>query len=106
MTQVELEKDTTAHYKYHNVVMIQCAGSRNDERPYCSRLCCSMAIKNALKLKKLNPEANIYVLYSDIRTYGFREKYYKEAREAGVILSATLKMNRPWSPAIQTSVTV
>ena len=65
--------------------MIQCAGSRNDERRYCSRLCCSMAVKNALKLKKRNPEMNVYVLYRDIRTYGFREKYYQQAREAGVI---------------------
>ena len=75
--------------------MIQCAGSRNDERRYCSRLCCSMAVKNALKLKQLNPEANIYVLYRDIRTYGFREKYYKEAREAGVIFIRYEKENLP-----------
>ncbi len=68
-----------------NIVMIQCAGSRNDERPYCSRICCSMAVKNALKLKKQNPDATVIVLYRDIRTYGFREKYYKQAREAGVI---------------------
>ncbi|MCX6012298.1 MAG: 4Fe-4S binding protein, partial [Chloroflexi bacterium] len=68
-----------------NIVMIQCAGSRNDEHAYCSRLCCSMAVKNALKIKKQSPDANIFVLYRDIRTYGFRETYYKQAREAGVI---------------------
>jgi len=60
-------------------------GSRNDERPYCSRICCSESIKCALKLKELNPEVNIYVLYRDIRTYGFKEDFYREARDKGVI---------------------
>jgi len=68
-----------------NVVMIQCVGSRNDERPYCSRICCSEAIKNALTLKSMYPEINVYILYRDIRTYGFKEDYYRKAREAGVI---------------------
>jgi heterodisulfide reductase subunit A len=88
ITQLELEKALAAgkfSQEKQNIVMIQCAGSRNDERRYCSRICCSMAVKNALKIKQANPEANIYVLYRDIRTYGFREKYYKQAREAGVI---------------------
>ncbi len=88
LTQLELEKTLKVNMSLNqdrNVVMIQCAGSRNDIRPYCSRLCCSMAVKNALKLKKQNPGVNIFVLYRDIRTYGFREKYYKQAREAGVI---------------------
>jgi len=88
ITQLELETALQVGRSLdrdRNVVMIQCAGSRNDERPYCSRLCCSMAVKNALKLKKQNPGANIFVLYRDIRTYGFREKYYQQAREAGVI---------------------
>jgi heterodisulfide reductase subunit A-like polyferredoxin len=78
-----------------NIVMIQCAGSRNDERAYCSRICCSMAIKNALRLKKQSPDTNIIILYRDIRTYGFREKYYKEAREAGVIFMRYEKENPP-----------
>ncbi len=68
-----------------NIVMIQCVGSRNGENPYCSRVCCSMAVKNALAIKKKNPDANIYILYRDIRTYGFREKYYRMARNAGVL---------------------
>jgi len=67
------------------VVMIQCVGSRNEEHPYCSRVCCSHAVKNALKLKELNPEANIYVLYRDMRTYGFYEEYYHLAREKGIL---------------------
>jgi heterodisulfide reductase subunit A len=88
ITQLELEQRLhkgNLVLGQKNVVMIQCVGSRNDERPYCSRICCSMAVKNALKIKKQNPSAGVYVLYRDIRTYGFREKYYKQARKAGVI---------------------
>jgi len=70
--------------KVKNVVMIQCVGSREKEHNYCSRICCSTAIMNALKLKELNPEINIYILYRDMRTFGFREIYYKRAREAGI----------------------
>lgn len=70
-----------------SVVMILCAGSRNDERPYCSRLCCNQAIKNCLRLKRANPQMNIYVLYRDMRTYGFSEKYYQEARNMGVVFT-------------------
>jgi heterodisulfide reductase subunit A len=98
MTQWELEAALHAgsfSSDNRNIVMIQCAGSRNEERPYCSRICCSMAVKNALKLKKENPDANIIVLYRDIRTYGFREKYYKEAREAGVIFMRYEKEDPP-----------
>ena len=68
-----------------SVVMIQCIGSRDDDHPYCSRMCCSQAVKNALKFLEVNPEANIYVLYRDVRTYGFKEDFYRNAREAGVI---------------------
>jgi heterodisulfide reductase subunit A len=67
------------------VVMIQCVGSRNQERPYCSRICCSQALKNALKLKQINPETQVFVLYRDMMSYGFMEEYYTKAREAGVI---------------------
>ncbi|MHC5054532.1 MAG: FAD-dependent oxidoreductase [Planctomycetota bacterium] len=68
-----------------NVVMIQCVGSRDEERPYCSRFCCSQAVKNALEIKKRDPDANVYVLYRDMRTYGFRETAFRRAREAGVV---------------------
>jgi heterodisulfide reductase subunit A-like polyferredoxin len=88
ITQSELEnalQSGTFSSSNRSIVMIQCAGSRNEERAYCSRICCSMAIKNALKLKMQNPDTSIIILYRDIRTYGFREKYYKQAREAGVI---------------------
>ncbi|MFZ5572496.1 MAG: FAD-dependent oxidoreductase [Thermodesulfobacteriota bacterium] len=88
ITQDELEKrlhDNTFDGAGRNIVMIQCVGSRNKTRPYCSRLCCSMAIKNALAVKRKYPDAAVFVLYRDIRTYGFREKFYKEARLAGVV---------------------
>ncbi|MFC2003200.1 FAD-dependent oxidoreductase [Chloroflexota bacterium] len=68
-----------------NVVIIQCVGSRESNRPYCSRVCCSESVKCALELKDANPEMNVYVLYRDMRTYGFKEDYYREARERGVI---------------------
>jgi heterodisulfide reductase subunit A-like polyferredoxin len=67
------------------VVMIQCVGSRNDQNPNCSRICCQAAVKNAIQIKKLNPEAQVYILYRDIRTYGLLEDYYQEARKLGVI---------------------
>ena len=66
------------------VVMVQCVGSRNEENPNCSRICCQTAVKNALHLKELNPDMNVYVLYRDIRTYGLLEDYYTEARKKGV----------------------
>jgi heterodisulfide reductase subunit A len=68
-----------------SVVMIQCVGSRDETRPFCSRICCAEAVKNALAVKELNPDADIYVLYRDIRTYGMREEYYRKARQAGVV---------------------
>jgi heterodisulfide reductase subunit A len=67
-----------------NLVMIQCVGCRNEDRNYCSRICCNESIKNALKLKEINPEMDIYVLYRDMRTYGFGEDYYREAADNGV----------------------
>ena len=88
VTQGEFEellaRDPDEVKKYRKVVMIQCVGSRTPERPNCSRICCSVAVKNALKLKELAPLAEITVLYRDIRTYGFMEQYYKQAREKGV----------------------
>ncbi len=66
-------------------VFIQCVGSRNEQRPSCSRVCCTHSIKTAISLKKQKPDMNIFVLYRDIRTYGFREDLYRKARELGVI---------------------
>ncbi|HDH25619.1 MAG TPA: FAD-dependent oxidoreductase, partial [Actinobacteria bacterium] len=67
------------------LVMIQCVGSRDEDHPYCSHVCCTHAVKNALKVKELNPEASIVVLYRDVRTYGPYEEYYRRAREVGVM---------------------
>ncbi|MBN2588211.1 MAG: FAD-dependent oxidoreductase [Candidatus Fermentibacteraceae bacterium] len=89
LTQLDLEKDLEengqAFAKLGTVVMIQCVGSRDDEHPYCSRVCCTQAVKNSLRLKELNPSMNVFVLYRDVRTYGFNEKYYQQARSKGVI---------------------
>ena len=67
------------------VVMIQCVGSRSDDYIECSRICCQNAVKNALAVKRLNPDAQVFVLYRDIRTYGLLEDFYTEARKMGVI---------------------
>jgi len=79
-----IEKDPSLS-ELENAVFIQCVGSRDSERPYCSRVCCTHSIDSALELKQKNPDMNVYILYRDIRTYGEREYIYKEAREAGVI---------------------
>jgi heterodisulfide reductase subunit A len=88
LTQLELEArlagDPESLPQAPRVVMIQCVGCREPEHQYCSRLCCGAAVKNALKLKELRPQAQVFVLFRDMRTYGFKELYYKQAREAGV----------------------
>lgn len=94
LTQLELE-ERLAHSSndpqkrvpraHSSIVMIQCVESRIDERLYCSRVCCQQAISNALKIKEASPTANVYILYRDVRTYGLKETYYREAREKGVI---------------------
>ena len=87
-TQKDLEaliaSEPTKIGELNNVVMIQCVGSRDDKRPYCSRLCCSAALKNALRIKDIAPDADVFILYRDMRSYGFREKYYLQARKAGI----------------------
>ena len=71
--------------KAQTAVFIQCVGSREPQRPYCSRLCCTHSVESALTLKKLNPEMDIFILYRDMRTFGVREDLYREARNQGVI---------------------
>jgi heterodisulfide reductase subunit A-like polyferredoxin len=86
LTQRELEERLAiGQFNAKTVVMIQCVGSRNEERPNCSRICCVQAVKNALEIKKLNPETDVYILYKDIRTYGFSEDYYRKAAGEGVL---------------------
>ena len=89
LTSLELDKKfmdgDTALAAANAAVFIQCVGSREPQRPYCSRVCCTHSIDSALQLKRLNPDMNVYILYRDIRTYGEREYLYREAREKGII---------------------
>ena len=89
LTSLELDKkligNDPALKDTGSAVFIQCVGSRNDDRPYCSRVCCTHSIDNAIELKKINPDMNVYILYRDIRTYGEREYLYQKARNEGVI---------------------
>jgi heterodisulfide reductase subunit A len=66
-------------------VFIQCVGSRDKNRPYCSRICCTTSVSQAISIKERNPETDVFILYRDIRTYGEREALYRQAREKGVI---------------------
>jgi heterodisulfide reductase subunit A len=88
MTNLELEEKITKKDEQvigaQNLVMIQCVGCRQPDRNYCARICCSQSMKNALKLKELNPHRDITILFRDMRTYGFREDYYREASEKDV----------------------
>ncbi len=88
LTQLELgEQIAQGDEKLINaqtLVMVQCVGCRQEDRDYCSRVCCGHAIKNALKLKHINPEMEIYILFRDIRTYGFSEDFYREASNKDV----------------------
>ncbi|MCL4500864.1 MAG: FAD-dependent oxidoreductase [Deltaproteobacteria bacterium] len=89
LTQTEMENllgdDPAALSGVPTVAMIQCVGSRSPEHQYCSRTCCGDAIKNAITIKEINPAAQVFVLYRDIRTYGLKEIYYKKARDLGVV---------------------
>ncbi len=76
-------------------VFIQCVGSREPQRPYCSRLCCTHSVESALALKELNPEMDIFILYRDMRTYGEKELLYKEAREKGIVFIRYDLDNKP-----------
>jgi heterodisulfide reductase subunit A len=99
LTQIELEAcihdgdDRLAAAE--TLVMIQCVGCRNEERNYCSRICCTHAIKNALQLKEVNPALNIYILFRDMRTYGFNENQYREASDKGVLFIRYEPENNP-----------
>ena len=88
LTQLELEEKIAKGDEQvrgaQSVVMIQCVGCREEGKNYCSRVCCSQSIKNALKLKEANPEMDVYVIYRDMRTYGFKEDFYREAANKDV----------------------
>jgi heterodisulfide reductase subunit A len=120
MTQHELEeKLTKGKVDAKMVTMIQCVGSRNHDRPNCSRICCGQAVKNALKIKSLSPETDVYVLYKDMRTFGFKEDYYREASDKGVIFIRYDDEHKPqvtkengkimvtaWEPVLRTWVPI
>ena len=99
LTSLELDRrliEKDARLKaLKTAVFVQCVGSREPQRPYCSRVCCTHSVDNALELKKLNPEMDVFVLYRDLRTYGERELLYKKAREAGVIFIRFSLENKP-----------
>ncbi|MBN2058963.1 MAG: FAD-dependent oxidoreductase, partial [Deltaproteobacteria bacterium] len=89
ITHLDLDKkfmeQDPALKEIKTAVFIQCVGSREPERPYCSRLCCTHSIESALHLKEINPDMQVYILFRDIRTYGEREYLYRKARLAGII---------------------
>lgn len=96
LTQHELEEEIAeGKFKATNVVMIQCVGARNEERPNCARICCGQAVKNSLKIKEISPETEVYVLYKDIRTYGLKEDYYREAAKRGVLFITYVDERKP-----------
>jgi heterodisulfide reductase subunit A2 len=99
MTHLEFDKELRDHEpavkQAGNAVFIQCVGSREPDRPYCSRVCCTHSVESALELKKLNPDMNVYVLYRDIRTYGTREELFTEARKKGVVFIRFDLENKP-----------
>jgi len=88
LTNLELEEKISKRDEKligsQSLVMIQCVGCRNEERNYCARICCGQSIKHALKLKEINPEIDIHILFRDMRTYGLREDFYREASEKDV----------------------
>jgi heterodisulfide reductase subunit A len=99
LTSLELDKKFIDNdpelKKIKSAVFIQCVGSREPDRPYCSRICCTHSIHNALELKKRNPDMNIYILYRDIRAYGENEYLYNEARNNGIIFIRYSYDNKP-----------
>lgn len=89
LTGLELDRkfidDNLSLNEINSAVFIQCVGSRIKERPYCSKVCCTHSVKNALKLKETKPEMDVFILYRDLRTYGLREELYRQARTKGVV---------------------
>jgi len=87
LTGLELKqklKESSSFDLCRTAVFIQCVGSRNSERPWCSKVCCTQSIKSALDLKSIKPEMDIYILYRDLRSYGLREDLYRDARDRGI----------------------
>ena len=99
LTHLELDtrfiNDDSSINKIKTAVFIQCVGSRDSDRPYCSRICCTHSVESALELKQRNPETSVYILYRDMRTYGEREELFTQARREGVIFFRYDINNKP-----------
>ncbi len=94
--EANLARGTTDPRKLKQVVFIQCASAGDEEiLKYCSRTCCTQSVKNAIRIKEENPDAQVYILFRDMRTYGFYEQYYKRAREMGVYFIQYTGPQRP-----------
>lgn len=108
MTQLELGDylENTGAEGLNQVVMIQCIGSRNESNPNCSRVCCQNAVKNALHIKELNPDTDVFVLYRDMRMYGMLEEYYTAARNKGVMFFRYDPENPPQVESTDAGLTV
>jgi len=91
----DLEHDPEKLKNADSIVFIQCVGSRDDNRPYCSRICCTASVLQAISIKKKSPDTDVFILYRDMRTFGERESLYKQAREKGVIFIQYSLDNKP-----------
>ena len=91
----DLEHDPEKLKDAESIVFIQCVGSRDDNRPYCSRICCTASISQAISIKEETPDKDVFILYRDIRTYGEKEILYKKAREMGVLFIRYSLDNKP-----------
>jgi heterodisulfide reductase subunit A len=102
MTHLDLDRAIQKNEKNvdeaKSVVFVQCVGSREEERPYCSKVCCTHSVKAAIGFKERNPETNVFILYRDIRTYGLRERLFQKARGLGVIF---IRYDKDRKPAVR-----
>jgi heterodisulfide reductase subunit A len=110
LTSLELDRkfieNDPALKNLKTAVFIQCVGSREPQRPYCSRVCCTHSVETALELKKRNPDMQIFILYRDLRTYGEREYLYKKAREAGIVFIRYKLEQKPQVSVAQKAIRV
>jgi heterodisulfide reductase subunit A2 len=110
LTQVEFSKRIMEEpiwaRRLNRIVMIQCVGSREPGFSYCSRVCCSAAVKNSIKLKEMNPDAKVIVLFRDIRTFGFKELHYLKSRQAGVLYFRYIPEEKPMVYDVEGKLTV
>jgi heterodisulfide reductase subunit A len=105
MTNLELEERIAEGEERvmnaRSLVMIQCVGCRNEDRNYCARICCSNSVKNALKMKEINPRMDITILFRDMMTYGFKEDYYREASNKDVKFIRYEPQDKPQVEAVE-----